>query len=1098
MSRMTKATGLLAVMCLLTTSLMWGQQNATVSGTITDASGAVIPGVTVSITNVNTGVTLTAVTNSTGYYQMENLIPGQYTVTAEAKGFEKALRTAFTLEVAQTATIDLTLQLGSLTQTVEVTGATPMLQAKTAELGQVIQSQEVTDLPLVDRNYLRLALLAPGTSSYYKRSFENSALTDNIGTVNAGGEGEDRNGFVLDGGDVKSYQINCSFVPSVDAIQEFKIETTPYAADLGTSPGAQIIVTTKSGTNKFHGTAWEFLRNDKADAQNYFATSKPELRKNQFGATFGGPIKKDRLFFFANYEGYRQRVGETFFSTVPTPLMRTGDLSQVNYQIYDPATTAICPTCSSGYSRQPFAGNIIPSTRFNSATIALLNSYPTETTSGLNPAGQFVGANYSANGVDKVTRNQVNARLDYAAPSGKNIIYGRFSMNNSTQDLAEGIFGTASFPGYGDHFTTPSRDLVLHVAHTYNPTTVLEGLFNFYRLNPYIYPEQLLHPGTTLNSDLGILGVRQNEPPDVCPGGLSCIESNPFAPEYDITNQFQYVVKLTKVIGKHTLKVGAEYNRWQFYENHAPRFPMGLYSFGGFSADPNNPGGSGSGIADFILGFPSSGQTILGDDSGLFHRNNARWWVNDEVRIKPNLTMNFGLRWEYDGPECEKYNRLANFDPATGTIVMAGAVLPGASGSAAFFGFPVRGGNCSTLNRDLHAYGPRFGFAYTLPGLTGTVIRGGFAIFNDVLQTNIVNDTRANFPYATFPNIVYNNVYTVNPTLTIQQAFAPGAPLPPPAFKGIDANLKIPYSEHASLAIEHQFAAPILVSIGGTWLHNVKFITYDAIDYPEANGTYIKPWPQLSQINWLNNDQYGHYYALEGKVQTRQWHGATLITAFTWGKSLDSTSSGDAGVGAPGDAGWQDPHCHKCSFGRSSHDFERRLSQSWVYYLPTPFKSYNSPIARGFLGGWEWSGVLTLQSGFPITPSVGFDNSESLGGSDRPDRVPGVPVFVAGNHDPNQWFNPYAFQVAARGTFGNSGRGIFDGPGVISLDTGLMKNFKISEAVNLQFRAEAFNFTNHPNFADPSSDISNPLYTGKIYSLTTDMRQMQFSFRITF
>jgi len=482
----------------------------------------------------------------------------------------------------------------------------------------------------------------------------------------------------------------------------------------------------------------------------------------------------------------------------------------------------------------------------------------------------------------------------------------------------------------------------------------------------------------------------------------------------------------------------------------------------------------------------------------LFYRNNVRWWVNDQFRVGSNLTLDIGIRWEYDGPECEKYNRLANFDPITSTVVIAGSPRPGDSGSKAFFGFPVRGANCSTINRDLDAYAPRLGFAYSLPGHTTTVIRGGYGIFNDVMQVNVVNDTRANFPFANFPNITYLNPYVVSPTTTIQQAFAPGAALPPPAFKGLDPNLAIPYTQHASLAVEHQFRAPIVVSLGGTWLHNVHLLTYDALNFPLQNGTFIKPWPQLSQLNWLDNDQYGHYYALLAKVQSRQWHGATFITAFTWSKSLDDISNGDAGVGAPGDAGWQDPHCHRCSFGRSSHDFERRFTQSWIYNVPTPFKSYNSRAVEATLGGWNWSGVLTLQSGFPITPSVGFDNSESLGGADRPDVVPGVPRFLAGNHDPHQWFNPFAFTVAPRGTFGNAGRGLFDGPGIVMLDTGLMKDFKVTENVDLQFRWEAFNITNHPNFADPSSDITNPGFTGRISSLTTFMREMQFSFRISF
>jgi Carboxypeptidase regulatory-like domain len=1095
----SQMAGLLALFCVLTASSMWAQQNATLVGTITDPTGAVVPGATVTATNVNTGVKRVVITNSTGYYRVGNLIPGQYTLAAEAKGFQKAERTVFTLVVAQTATIDLTMRVGSVTQTVEVSGVTPMLQSQTAEIGQVIQRQEVEKLPLVDRNYLRLALLSPGTSSYYNRSFESGALTNGIGTINVGGEGEDRNAFILDGADVKAYLINFSMIPSVDAIQEFKIETTPYAADLGTSPGAQIIITTRTGTNRLHGTAWEYLRNDKMDAKNYFAATKPELRKNQFGAVLGGPIKKDRLFFFANFEAYRQRVGQTFFGSVPTPLMRNGNLSELNFQVYDPATTAPCSTCTSGYSRQPFPGNIITG-NFNSATMALLNAYPAETGSGLNSAGQFIGSNYSSNGVDRVTRNDFMGRIDYSAPNGKDVVYGRFSMENATADYAKGVFGTGSLPGFGDHYTLPTRNIVLHEAHTFNSTTVMEGMASFFRAFPYIHPAQEVNPSTDiLNSTLGIQGVRQSEPPDISVSGLSSLQSNPFAPEYDLTNQFQYIIQLTKVAGRHTLKFGGEYDRWQFYENHAPRYPMGLYGFGGsFTADPNNPGGSGSGIADFILGFPSSGQTIIGDDSGYYHRNNVRYWVNDQFRATRDLTLNFGLRWEYDGPPCEKGNHLDNFDVATNTVVIAGTPYAGQSGSSAFFGFPVRGSNCSTVNRYLNGYAPRFGFAYSLPGHSSTVVRGGYGIFDDVIQMNILNDTRANFPWAVFPNISYVNPYVVNPTISIQDAFAPGANLPAPSFKAMDPNLRLPYSQHASLSIEHQFRAPVMVSLGGTWLHNTGFFSQQNLNVPLQNGTFIRPIPQLVGLTFLTNDQYGHYYALMASLQSRQWHGATLITAFTWGKSLDNTSAGDASVGAPGDSGWQDPHNIAASFGRSSHDFERRFTQGWVYDVPTPFGSQNYRVLNGILGGWEWSGVLTLQSGFPITPHVGFDNSQSLQGADRPDVVPGVARFLPGNHDPYQWFNPYAFAIPARGTFGNAGRGIFDGPGIFTMDTGVMKNFKVKENVGLQFRIEGFNVLNHPNFADPSNSISNPLFTGKITSLTLNMRELQAAIRLSF
>lgn len=1092
--------GLAAVFCALIASPMRAQQSATLVGAVTDTSGAVIPDATVTATNVHTGVKSTTVSNSTGFYRIGDLIPGQYTLAAEAKGFQRAVRTAFTLAVAQTATINLTLHVGAVTQTVEVRGVSPMLQSQTAEIGQVIQANQVQSLPLVNRNYMRLALLVPGTSSYYNNSFESGALTNQIGTINDGGEGEDRNAFILDGADVKAYLINFSMIPSLDAVQEFRVETTPYAADLGTSPGAQIIITTRSGTNQFHGTAWEYLQNDGMDAKNYFATTKPELRENQFGGVFGGPIKKNRLFFFVNYEGYRQRVGENFFASVPTPLMRNGDLSQWNLPIYDPATTAPCPTCPSGYNRQPFLGNIIPQNRISPTGLALLDAYPAETSSGLNSAGQYIGDNYSSNGVDRITRDDFMGRIDYDAPNGKDALFGRFSQNYATADYAQGVFGTGSLPGFGDNFTLPTTDFELHEVHTFNPSTILEGMFSAFRAFPDIHPLQEVNPTTSiLNSTLKIQGVRQDEPPDISPGGLSSLQSNPFAPEYDLTNQFQYVAELTKVVGRHTLKFGGEYDRWQFYENHAPRYPMGLFNFSSaFTANPNDRSSTGSGIADLLLGIPDSGQTIEGNDSGLYHRNNLRYWVNDEIRPTRDLTLNVGLRWEYDGPPCEKNNHLDNFDLATNTIMMAGTVFPGEESSPAFFGFPIQSSTCSTVNRDLTGYQPRFGFAYSLPGHSSTVIRGGYGIFDDVIQMNYLNVTRANFPWALFPNILYTNPYVVNPTKTIQDAFAPGAALPSPSFQAMDPNLRLPYAQHASLDIQHQFKAPVMVSLTGVWLHNIGFLTNANLNVPLQNGTFILPIPQLSGLDFITNDQYGHYYALEGSIQSRQWHGATLITAFTWSKSLDDTSAGDASVGAPGDAGWQDPHDIAASFGRSAYDAERVFSQSWVYSVPTPGRFRNSRALNGILGGWEWSGTLALQSGFPITPSVSTDNSESLEGADRPDVVPGVPRFLPTDHNPYQWFNPAAFKVAPLGTFGNAGRGILDGPGIIELDTGLMKNFKITEHVGLQFRIEGFNVLNRPNFGIPDTDITNPVLTGRITSLTTNMRELQLAMRLSF
>jgi hypothetical protein len=1075
------------------------QSGAVISGTIKDPSGALISNASVDVTNINTNVTRHAVTNSTGYYEVRELNPGEYSVVASATGFKKASRSAIPIQVAQVAQIDLSLEVGDTTQVLEVQGVAPLLDTKTAELGQVVNQKQVVELPLNDRNYLRLVLLAPGTSSYYNRSFFNSALTDNIGSVNSGAMGEDRNAFILDGADTKAYLINMSFVPSIDAIQEFKVETTPYDVALGTSPGAQVIVTTKSGTNQLHGTVWEYLRNDATDARTFFSPSVPELRKNQFGYTIGGRIVKDRLFFFANNEFYLGRIGETFAGTVPTSAMKTGDFSGAGAPVFDPLSTAACSSCSTGVSRQPFPNNVIPASRLDPVATGLLSLWPAPTQAAIVSNGAFVGQNYSSSGVDKVTRNHGNYRMDWNAPNNKDALFGRVSYNNSTEDLAKGVFSSGTLPGFGDHFTLDQRNIQLHETHTFSPTTIIEGMVSFYRAFPNISPNQL---GNSVNQKLGIQGVRQNEPPDVSITGFSGPTSNPYAPEYDLTNQFQYVVRLTKIINKHTLNFGAEYDRWQFFENHAPRYPMGLFSFNGsFTKDPNTPATTGYSFADFLLGYPVSGQTENGDDSAYWFRNNFRWFVGDEWRVNSDLTLNLGVRWEYDGPGYEKRNHLVNFDFRTNSLVFAGTDTPATllSGTSLVYGLPVEGtSNRSTLNRDLHNYQPRIGFAYRIPGHSATVLRGGYGIFTDILQMNILNDTRANFPFVNFPNLVVANATQVLPVTNIATAFGPSAAgATKPNFKAIDQNLVNGYLQQASFAIERQFGGDFLFSIGYNWQKYTHFLDQPGVNQPAVNGTFVRPFPQFNSITLLTNGEYGHYNALLVKLEKRFSKGLTSLTSFTWSKNLDDTSAGSASIGAPGDPGPQTPYCYACDFGRSSSDFELRFVQSLVYQIPIPGSLAANKFATNTIGGWQFSTIITAQSGFPITPLVSFDNSESLNNADRPNIVPGVPIFGPGTQTPNRWFNAAAFTVAPPKQFGNAGRHIIDGPGIFTWDATMMKNFAIMERYNLQFRAEFFNLTNRANFADPNANINTP-QAGLITSTTTNARQLQFALRLAF
>jgi hypothetical protein len=1052
----------------------WSQQQASLSGIVSDPSGAVIPGATIRVTNTNTQVTITAVTNSTGYYIVGSLTPGTYTIAAQEEGFKTATRPDLILQVAQSATVDLQLQLGQTSQEVSVHAAAPLVERSNATVGQVIGPTAMVELPLNGRNYFNLAELSPGVTTYGLRSFYSTAINDYGTSFNSGSGGEDRNGFTLDGADIKTHLINGSYVPSIDAVQEFKIETTPYAADLGTTPGAQILLVTKSGTNEFHGDAYEFLRNSSLNAYNYFDNRSlpiPELRKNQFGGTIGGPIIKDKLFFFGSYEGQRERIGRTFFGTEPTALMRQGIFTEITEPIYNPFTTQPCAGCPSGVARQPFANNTVPSNLISSVSTGFMQSqFPL-------PTGPGIANNFAANKADRNTRDQTNVRIDDTRP--KDAISGRFSFNDSRLYAATQTFGGGQLPGFGDNDVITTTNATVSDTHTFSPTTILQGQISFLRMWYDLLPEQL---GNDLNRKLGIQGVLPDEPFNTNVAGMTNPGSNPYIPEFRADNQYSYVAKLTKVSGKHTFHAGGEYDRWQVFMNAAPAFPQGSFSFDGtFTKDPNVTSTTGFGFADFLLGYPVFGTSQSGYSGGYLFRNNFRWWFNDEWRVTPDLTLNLGVRFEYDGPFTEKYNRLSNFDPATGQLVIAGQ--NGVSRSA-------------NVRSDWNNYAPRFGFAYTLPGHRSTVLRGGYGIFYDVLQENCCEGTRTNPPFSSFPQYFGGNTTQEIPSVPTEEAMSPTRTSPAtPFIQGLDFNLQNGYQQQASFGVQQQFGSTLVAEVTYNWQKNTKFFASRNLDAPLQHGTFVLPYPQYSGITYLTNLQYGNYHALLVKLEKRLSHGLTALTAFTWSKYLDNTSTGVA-AGAPGDAGFQNAYCFSCDYGRSTSDFERRFVQSFVYQIPSVSSGGN--LVKNLVSGWQVSGIFTYQSGFPVSPRISFDNSETLTFADRPNVVLGVPLFPSGTRDPSQWFNPAAFTVAPTGQFGNAGRGIIQGPNLIDFDAAIMRSFRLSDRFNLQFRAETFNLANHPNFADPNWYIDIPSVAGSITSTTTTSRQFQFALKLIF
>jgi hypothetical protein len=1057
----------------------WSQQQAVLSGTVTDPSGAVIPGAAINLTNVATDVTTTATTNSTGYYVMGNLIPGTYTVRVGKEGFKTAMRSELTLQVAQSATADFQLELGQTTQQVSVLAAPPLVERTDGIVGQVVGPTTMVEMPLNGRNYFNLAELSPGVTSYGLRSGYSGAVNDYGTSFISGSGGEDRNAFSLDGADVQTYQNSASYIPSIDVIQEFKIETSAYAADLGTSPGAQVLLQMKTGTNKLHGDAYEFLRNSDLNAYNFFDNRLlpiPELRKNQFGATIGGPIKKDKLFFFAGYEGSRERIAESFFGTVPTELMRQGIFTEIPETIYNPFTTQACASCPSGVERTAFANNTIPSGPSGLispvAAAYLASQWPL-------PTGPGIANNFAGAGIDRNTRNQINFRIDDSLP--KDSIFGHYSFSNSHLYTARQTWGGAELPGNGDFDGITITSLTASETHTFSPTMFLQGQVSYFRLMRTGISQLY---GDNLNKTLGIQGVIDQEPFVTNVEGMASPGSNPYEPEYRASNQYYYVGKLTKVAGKHTIRLGAEYQRWQTNMGTGFSYPQGGFTFDGtFTADPNAASGVATGFpfADFLLGYPREASATTGDSGGYIFRNNLRWWANDEFRVTPNFTLNVGLRWEYDGPAYEKFDRLSNVSFPSGDLVIAGQNF-------------VR--RSAGVQPDYHNYAPRLGLAYSIPGHTNTVIRAGYGIFYDVIRENGIEATRTNIPFSHWNVFQAGNSTAEVPTVPIQYAMSPTSAKPAaPSMEALDMHMYDGYQQQASFGIQHQFGSDWVAEVTYNWQKNTGFLDGRNMDAPLVNGTYILPYPQYSYVELDTNLEYGNYNALLMRLEKRFSHGVTALTSFTWSKYLDNDTAGD-GSGPPGNSGFQNPYCFTCAYGRSASDFERRFVESFVYKIPTP-TNYGA-FARNLAGGWQVSGIFTYQSGFPVTPMVSFDNSESETYADHPDVVPGVPFFGPGFRTPTHWFNPAAFVVAPPKQFGNAGKGIINGPNLIDLDGGVMRNFRLSERAHLQFRAEFFNLPNHPNFADPNNDIDLTTVVGSITKTTTTSRQLQFALKLVF
>ena len=1016
------------------------------------------------------------------------------------------------LELNQVARIDFMLEPGAVNETVEVQASVPLLESNTSSVGQVIETEAVSDLPLNGRNFAQLAILGPGVTGVgYSASgtIGSGTRPDDMrpGTeLFSNGNREQSNNFMLDGAD-NNFRRNglITLRPSVEAVREFKIQTNLFAAEQGRNPGATINVITKSGTNSFHGSTYEFLRNSRLDAKNFFTkpgAAKPPYQQNQFGGSIGGPVLHDKLFFFADYEGYRKRQG-TFSSvnTVPSPAVRNGDFSAVR-PIYNPFSVRPTPGTSSGYTRDLFPGAMIPKAMFDSVTSRLIQAYPLPDTAAL-------VNNQVTNPKQVQNWDQGDVRLDWNI-NAKNTLFGRFSQQN-TLTAPPSTFGLRSIPGLsvpvglGNSTTyAGSSDLVAHHAvasetHVFGPTLILEARFGYGRFNLHGLKDGASQ-GAQLGEKLGVHNANQgpfsNGVPIFSPASYTGIDGPASLPTIRLENTFNPSLSFTKLHGAHTIKWGASIVRRQIIDFQTNQGD-GLFNFDPtFTSNPNSPGGTGDSMASFLLGAASAiQQDFLLVWPGIRTMEMGSY-LQDDWRVSSRLSLNLGVRYEYTPPPVEVSNRWANFNVMTGKLLIAG------------FNADRRVG----VQYDANNIAPRFGFAFKLS--QGTVLRGGFGIFyNTQGNGSALFRLHRQLPFG--PSFVANiDQFSAAPA-RVQDGLPPIPQIdiqsltsnPVGSFNSVPPNYKTGYAQQFNFGVEREIPAWNTV-VKAAYVGNLARQVDSSFNIntpvpgpgtPASRRPLRFVAPGVVNATYADTTGDANYHSLQLTMERRFSQGLALLGAYTYSHSIDNVPLQQGG-GSDGPMP-QDFRYRFLDRATSGFDIKHRVSESFVYSLPFGRGKHfaiSNAAANLVLGNWQVNGIFTWQTGLPFTPVLA--TSVSNAGGSRPDRLgTGETANPAIAHWFDTSFNtPGAvWATPLQYTYGNGGRNILRGPHRTNLDFSVFKEFPLAERARLQFRGEFFNIANHPQFDLPNATIGNPA-AGVISSTVGTPRDTQFSLRLTF
>ncbi len=1067
---------LLSLVFLRAAAASMAQTTATIVGTVTDTSGGVVPGATITVTQTETGLTRQVQSNDAGVYVASLLPVGAYFVSAEKADFKRKTLTGIVLEVNQEARIDLVLEVGAATETVTVTSQAPLLETESAAVGQVIDNRYTTQIPLNGRDFAQLILLVPGaTTRPGGFALASGATTGSLGSGVAIGGRDAHNNFMMDGASNNARQFgNIAIKPSIDAIQEFKVQSNLYSAEFGQAAFGQINLITKSGTNSFHGAVFEFLRNDKLDARNFFLPKKSKLNRNQFGTAVGGPIRKNHTFFFANYEGTRERRGVEDFRSVPVDPWRNGDFSGLlagSNPIFlrDPSLNL---PCSATDQRGCFPGNQISTTRFNKTSQAALNLWPRQ---NFGPPTQTTNNLLITRPVE-IRDDQLTVKIDHDF-SSRDRMTGRYSIADHKEVT------TPTLPGFETINPPRNQVAVLTHTHAFNPGTLGELRFSATRS---LFKSVSPNTGKVgYFSQFGInhklVGPQFEGAPTMVFQRISMTTfgDDDFIPLNDISNEFTLAGGLTHTAGNHALKAGFSITKYQQNTPGAvPGFRRGNFVFRGDF--------TGNAFADFLLGEPFSSQRVVGTGVETGRSTWHAYYFNDDWKATRKLTLNLGIRYEYVSPLVDIHDRRSTFYPLTNAFNtgLPGQIIVANSAEAqSLLGLSGRGAR-ALYAPDRNNWAPRFGFAYSLT--PKTVARGGYGIFFTNSQS-FVNNFVINRRQPPFAETQQRFSSTTTPEINLSDPFVGAGPPSVIATQNINPDFREGYAQQWNLTVQHEFGGSMSLDVGyvankGTKLTELPFYNIPLPQQPGDTRSLQdrRPFPKWGTALGMASYVTSNYNSLQVKGQKRFSRGLQFLAAYTWSKSIDLSSERGNGDRAGIDGG-DERNLQGYYRGLSGFDVRHRFVVSYIYELPfgsgRTFLKDLHPVADRIIGGWELSGITQFQSGFPFTVLMSGDqNGDGLAG-DRPDLIgkpainPGNPdCYVADSRNPACGGNALAaFAVVppAQARFGTAGRNILIGPGLRNWDISLIKNNRLGERYNIQFRAEFFNAFNNVNFNNP-------------------------------